>query len=188
MSVVRGGLVFALLCGSIAAASAQMELADWYDVPSETAGLVLVLDPEFLVDSVAVIDPDDGIIDDAKWGLEAPFVKQYRLEPGSYTIRFPEGARRPAHSIGVSLSAGALSFVEIAVYQPEGGSDGVQIISWTGQPRPEIEALLVGLWRDYTEVMQPTFISPEQNVIELQTIPPWRTNGTDDPGPSIQPK
>ena len=177
-------LALTLLCGSAVAAIAQGDLSSWYSVPSNQAGLVLIIDG-FPVDSVVVTGSGGDVLDQGKWGIEAPLVRQYRVDPGTYEVQFSDEVGSPVKAIALSLDAGTLSFIELEPYTSAQGTIGTQFASWTGDATPEVDELLFNLQQNYPDLAQPVYLDAPGNVLDLNISPTWPRNGTDDPGPSI---
>jgi len=75
---------FALGAGTLAWGQEQ-NLANWVGIESGFGGIILVAEGD-VTGTVFVLKSDGKILDETKWISKFPFVKQYRLPPGTYEI------------------------------------------------------------------------------------------------------
>jgi hypothetical protein len=84
-------LVAVLIIVSVLPVQAQQgillreDLLKWQQVPPDQGGIVLIIDD---VVSVSLSDEKRSVLDAAKWIGGLPFVRQYRVGPGTYQLRW----------------------------------------------------------------------------------------------------
>lgn len=142
------------------------QLADWLAVPSQQAGLVLVLNSNVSV--VTVADQSNKPLSVTKWGQALPFVQQYRMEPGVYQIRL--GGL--ISSVSVVLKSGALTYLRLSANP--GVTGEVNINASTGRAPTEILNLAEDARsKGIADALKVNFIQTETKVLLLNTDPPW---------------
>jgi hypothetical protein len=162
-----------------AAPPAQDALLSWQKVPPRESGLVLIIDGN--VSFVELQDVKKDVLDTAKWDPALPFIRQYRLEPGTYDLRLAE----PISGIGVNAKAGSLTYVRLAPYRPRADIVGIRITGWVGSATPDIPGLLT---QAYSKGLKDAFITPRIDVpaktLYVNTYPPpWSIPPQPQPPP-----
>lgn len=171
MRAVLSGLI--LIVFAVAASSAAAEdPSDWFNVPSEQSGLVIVINGDLKGSKVILTSASDKYVDAVGWDLELPFVKQYRVAPGEYKILLPDPV---INSVSVIAKQGSLSVLEITPLQTSGNKTGIQISGYSTETAKELLSNLIEqLYKvNYSQVIAPLAISPEANIIRVNTEPPW---------------
>lgn len=172
MRLVRRLLVATSLFSTwVTTGMADPRLDEWTKLPPDQSGLVLVIDAP--LSSVTISGGDKKVISTTKWNPKSPFIRQFRVKPGYYTLNL----RGPIANLGVVLEPGRLIYVQLAPYKGDGGDTGVvATVSAGGHPEfKQIGEILEKAdqgWR-ISGVFATDFISPANNVLLVSTEPPW---------------
>ena len=130
--------------------------------------MVLILaDINQLIIGDAAGKPLDGI----KWPVGVPLIRQVRLKPGPYQIRL----KGPLESVGVATMAGSLTFLRFAAFKANSGEQGLVAAGWSDVvPKDVVEWLRVAAEKETSGAVYATpFVETENNILTLNTEPPW---------------
>jgi hypothetical protein len=147
----------------------------WSSLPQGDSGLVFIIDAP--VTSFELATGQKKILSFAKWTKNLPFVRQYRLPPGVYSVVL----KPPLISATVESKAGFLTYVTLrAASLPSSGQEpviGLEVSSSRGVVPEFVEQLLEkaylnGLSDAYTTEALPDLGG--ERVLLVSTEPPWQ--------------
>jgi hypothetical protein len=159
-------LLFAL---SGVAGFAATRLDDWLTVPPRESGLVVIINAP--IDSVSFF-ADKETLETVKWDRKTPtFIRQIRLDPGDYEIRL----QGPIPSISVTAKQGTLSYLRLGRYEApkDSNESGAYVVAVSGTPREVPSALEIAAKSGIPDVYNTSFFKLKNNVIVVNTEPPW---------------
>ena len=170
MSLVWRALTVALLfIVSIIIGSADTRLDAWLKVPPRESGLVLIINAP--VDFVTISSGNEPL-QAIKWDRHAaPFVRQIRLDPGDYQLQL----QGPIPSLNVTTKPGSLSYLRFGQYQaaPKENESGVYAVVITGTAHEAVSALQSAADIGIPDVYDTPFVRPRNNILMVNTEPPW---------------
>jgi hypothetical protein len=142
-------------------------LKDWVTVPQDQGGLVLIA---FDIDELVIGDAAARPLDTTKWSAGTPLIRQIRLKPGAYQIRL----KGPIASIGVVTTPGSLTYLRLGPYKGKFGEQGIFAVGWSGPATEDVIGLLkTAAEKGSGTVYATPFLQTENNVLTLNTEPPW---------------
>jgi hypothetical protein len=151
-------------------AQLQEKVQAWQQVQPRESGLVIIIDSDAL-SSVTVSDEKQKALNFAKWAPGLPFIRQYKLEPGTYQLRL---TAEPISTIGVNAKEGSLTYVRFAPFRPSTGIIGSRITGWAGPATSDIAGLLT---QAFSKGLDDAFATPHIDVpakiLYVNTTPPW---------------
>jgi hypothetical protein len=70
------------------AAAQDVKFADWFSVPSDQSAISIYFEPQQQDVLLSVEDAAGKTIETVNWHSGVPLVRQYRIQPGVYSLRF----------------------------------------------------------------------------------------------------
>ena len=144
-------------------------LKKWLTIPPNQGGLVLIIDSD--VSLVTIRDENGKTLDVTKWPIGLPFVRQYRVNPGTYQIRL----RGPIGGVSVVTKPAILTYLRLSTYKDGLINPGIQISAWQETPTKHVaDTIRAAFDRGIGgATINLGVLKAPSNVLMINTEPPW---------------
>lgn len=153
---LSGLLSFAGFLIALATTIAGAQSNDWFSVPNDKGALILVV-PEVTSNRTIVVRDEAGkLLDFSDAKTEKPFLRQYQLAPGAYSVQL-----MGLGNADLIIEPGAVSTIAIT-------ADGVDVTDGTTDVVRAIQKELA----DAGGYLHPIIISPTKNKLQFSAESP----------------